>query len=285
MLNSKYLKDQLGREIQFPFPPKKIISIVPSQTELLFDLGLESEIIGITKFCIHPKEKVKGKIKVGGTKNLNIEKIKSLNPDLIIANKEENEEQQIKELMKFFPVYISDIKTLNDAYEMIQQVGEVVDRKSEAEIIIEEIKSSFSNPKLNNCHPEHFDKLSASIIEGGNPKSSAYLIWNNPMMTIGSDTFIHAMLQAAGFKNVFANRNRYPETSVEEIKKLKPEFLLLSSEPFPFNQKHVDELQPQLSATKIMLVDGEMFSWYGSRLLKAPEYFFQLQKKYFTNQR
>ena len=91
-------------------------------------------------------------------------------------------------------------------------------------------------------------------------------------MAAGNDTFIHHMLGVAGFENVFADKDRYPEIMIEELKARAPQFILLSSEPFPFNQKHAEELQQQLPSSKILLVDGEMFSWYGSRLLKAPKY-------------
>lgn len=277
MKDSKYkaFVDQLGSQISIPFPPKRIISIVPSQTELLFDLGLDGEIVGITKFCVHPSGKVKSKTKVGGTKNLNLEKIKSLQPDLIIGNKEENEELHIKELMNDFPVWMSDIKTLDDAYEMMLAVGEMLDRREWAELLVEQIKfavgswqSKIENPRL----PVGQGKLK---IENG---ACAYLIWKDPMMTAGNDTFIHHMLNIAGFRNVFADKNRYPEITIEELKARSPQYILLSSEPFPFSQKHIEELQPEFPSANILLVDGEMFSWYGSRLLKAPKYFEELFK-------
>jgi ABC-type Fe3+-hydroxamate transport system substrate-binding protein len=257
--NLKFFRDQLGREIQISFPPKKIISVVPSQTELLFDLGLDEEVIGITKFCIHPSTWFRTKTRVGGTKQLHIDQIISLQPDLIIANKEENVEEQINELAKHFPVWISDIKTLEDAYEMMHAVGEMLGQNKKAQDLVERIKSSISG------------------LQSTNSKSCAYLIWQNPLMTVGSDTFIHHMLGLAGFKNVFADRTRYPEITIEEIQQRNPEFILLSSEPFPFKQKHADELKQQLPNSKIIFVDGEMFSWYGSQLLKAPEYFRSLK--------
>jgi len=261
MVNSKSFIDQLGREIQISFPPKRIISLVPSQTELLFDLGLGEEVIGITKFCVHPEKWFRTKTRVGGTKQLDIEKIISLQPDLIIANKEENVEEQINELAKHFPVWISDIKILDDAYAMILSVGELTDRREWAELLIKEIHTAF----------EHWQ------LQRNNSKlPCAYLIWNDPLMTIGSDTFIHHMLSIAGFENVFSDQFRYPEISIVELRKRNPKFILLSSEPFPFKQKHADELKEQLPDSKIIFVDGEMFSWYGSRLLKAPEYFRQL---------
>src|ERR1700754_4702801 len=124
--------DQLNREVNLQGVPKRIISVVPSQTELLFDLGLDFEIIATTKFCVHPADKFKVTAKIGGTKRLEIPKIISLKPDLIIANKEENEREQLEELMQHFPVWIRDINDLPGALDMIKQVGEIVDRNDEA---------------------------------------------------------------------------------------------------------------------------------------------------------
>ncbi len=254
--------DQTKRTVNLPTSPERIISLVPSQTELLFDLDLNTEVIGITKFCVHPKEWFNTKTRIGGTKQLKMDVIHKLQPDLIIANKEENVKEQIEELEKHFPVWVSDINNLNDAYEMIEQIGLITNKQPPAKEIINSIKSNFSKIK------NHKSKI-----------KTGYLIWNDPYMTIGGDTFIHSMLDAAGFNNIFADKKRYPEISIEQLQNFKCELLLLSSEPFPFKQKHIDELKSYLPNTKIMLVDGELFSWYGSRLIKAPQYFNNLQQE------
>jgi ABC-type Fe3+-hydroxamate transport system substrate-binding protein len=251
--------DQTERRITLNKIPQRIISLVPSQTELLFDLGLAEQVIGITKFCIHPDKWFRSKTRIGGTKQLNMELIQQLQPDLIIANKEENVKEQVEELQNYFPVWISDINNLEDAYEMIEQVGLMTNKQKRATKIVFQIKDNFAELETRNS------KLTA-----------CYLIWQNPYMTIGGNTFINSMLEAARFENIFAKEKRYPEATIDELIKLKPEILLLSSEPFPFKQKHADELLAQLPNTKIVVVDGEMFSWYGSRLLKAPAYFKQL---------
>lgn len=254
--------DQIGRKITIEASPQSIISLVPSQTELLFDLGLEKEVTGITKFCIHPDAWFSNKTKVGGTKQLNWSIIHQLKPDLIIANKEENSKDDITELEKHFPVWVSDINNLDAAYEMIEQVGLMTEKKSKAASIIQIIQQEFQKLRANNS--------------ARRKRTCCYLIWQNPFMTIGCQTFIHSMLEKAGFINVFENNQRYPETTIEEIKKLNPEILLLSSEPFPFSTKHFSQIQELLPNIKIILVDGEMFSWYGSRLMKAPDYFRKL---------
>jgi ABC-type Fe3+-hydroxamate transport system substrate-binding protein len=259
--------DQLGRKIEINKTPQRIISLVPSQTELLFDFGLDQEVIGITKFCIHPEQWFKTKTRVGGTKQLRLEKIKELQPDLIIANKEENVQQQIEELAKDFPVWVSDVNNLSDALEMTESIGRIINKQLKAKEITDQIEGSFA-------------QLQTTIpIAIGNKLQTCYLIWKDPYMTVGGDTFIDDMLNFAGFKNLFDNQTRYPEVTIEQLSIANCQLLFLSSEPFPFKQKHVDELQLLLPDTKIILVDGEMFSWYGSRLLKAPPYFQQLQNQ------
>ncbi|MEO8147478.1 MAG: helical backbone metal receptor [Bacteroidia bacterium] len=257
-INTTFFTDQLNRKVVLPHAPKRIISLVPSQTELLFDLGLDGEVVGITKFCIHPETWFKTKTRIGGTKNLNFEKIKSLQPDLIIGNKEENEEQQVKQLMNEYPVWMSDIKTFEDALNMIESIGDLVNRKSKAIEIKNQIENNFSQLKLK--------------AKSQKPKA-IYCIWYNPIMVAASGTFIDSMLYHCGFENTFANLQRYPSINYDDLKNANPDVILLSSEPFPFKQKHIDELQLICPGAKIMLVDGEYFSWYGSRLINAPAYF------------
>ncbi len=254
-------KDQLGRIIELHHLPQRIISLVPSQTELLYDLGLEDEVTGITKFCIHPQKWFRSKTRIGGTKQLHLNQIRELTPDLIIANKEENTREQIEELAKEFPVWTSDVNNYSQALEMIMAIGKMTGKEMEAQKLFDEIRKEFS-------------KLSAV-----KKYRAAYFIWKDPYMVAGHDNFIHDMMQHAGFENVFSDRTRYPSISIDELKSLNCEVLLLSSEPYPFSQKHIDELQPLLPGIKILLVDGEMFSWYGSRMAKAPAYFMQLQNQ------
>lgn len=255
-------KDQIGNIIRITKFPKKIISLVPSQTELLYYLGLNDEVTGITKFCVHPKEWFISKNRVGGTKNLNLKLIHQLQPDLVIANKEENEKSQVEELAKTFPVWTSDVNNLPDALQMINALGEITNTSSKASILINEIKLGFNSLK----------KVTT-------PCRAAYLIWKEPYMIAGGDTFINAMMEAAGFQNIFADQRRYPQVTEKDLQNSDCNFILLSSEPYPFKQKHILQLRQLLPNVKILLVDGEMFSWYGSRLLMAPAYF----KNLFTN--
>lgn len=257
--------DQLDQTITINYPPKRIISIVPSQTELLFELGLNNEVVGLTKFCIHPAQQFKSKTKVGGTKKLNLELIRSLKPDLIIGNKEENTKEDIEQLQKEFPVWMSDIFTLEDAMKTITQIAELVDRQPEAAYLNYLINAGFTD-------------LQTLALEQGIDKNVAYLIWKGPYMLAGRNTFINDILTKNGLTNVI-KADRYPEIEVEELAALKPQLILLSSEPYPFSEKHIEELKNAIPGAKVMLVDGEMFSWYGSRLVKAVQYLFQLQKE------
>jgi ABC-type Fe3+-hydroxamate transport system substrate-binding protein len=255
-------KDQLGRNVVLKsFPPKRIISLVPSQTELLYDLGLNEEVTGITKFCVHPEQWFRTKEKIGGTKNVHVEKAKELKPDLILANKEENVKEQIDELEQIAPVWISDVTTFDDALQMIKSVGEITNRQKEAGTLITQIATNFT-------------KLQTSNIQF----PTVYLIWRGPYMTVGGDTFIDDMLRKCGLQNIFENEKRYPEIPIEQLISKNPLLILLSSEPYPFKQKHVEELQLFLPKAKILLVDGEMFSWYGSRMIYAADYFADLMQ-------
>lgn len=255
--------DQLGNTITFQYPPKRIISLVPSQTELLFDLGLDAEIIGVTKFCIHPKHRVQSKFKVGGTKKLDIETIRSLNPDLIIGNKEENAHADIEALQQEFPVWMSDILNLEDALEMIKTIGDLVCRSPEAGYLIHLITAGFND-------------LQVLAGQRGIDIPVLYMIWKKPFMSAGRDTFIDDVLRRIGLSNVVSEA-RYPVLEGDTIASLNPTLILLSSEPYPFQEKHISEFVNMVPGSRVMIVDGEMFSWYGSRLVRAVDYLFRLQ--------
>lgn len=235
----------------------KVISLVPSITEALFDLGLtENEVIGRTKFCIHPKEKVKNVEIIGGTKNLSIEKIKSLQPDLIIANREENIKEQVEALMEDFKVVVTNVETIEDNYYLLKSLGKIIDQEEKAKAYNLKIYEVLHQAKINS-------KIKV-----------AYLIWKNPYMTVGSDTFIHHILTEIGFENSFKNKTRYPEITRDDL--AETDIIMLSSEPFPFKEKHIEELKQFYPDKKIMIVDGEAFSWYGTHIAKCENYFKEL---------
>jgi ABC-type Fe3+-hydroxamate transport system substrate-binding protein len=249
----------LTNSSQLHYIPKRIISLVPSQTELLHTLELDAETVGITKFCIHPKEWYRHKIKVGGTKSIHIDKVIELDPDLIIANKEENVREQVERLAEKYPVWVTEVNNLPEALQMTEDIGNLTGTQNKALALSSRIQMAF------NQLPTPTKKF-----------KTAYLIWKNPYMAAGGETFINDMLDKAGFTNIFENFSRYPEVNPAQIKSAGCEVLLLSSEPFPFSDKHIRELEQELPGIQIKLVDGEMFSWYGSHLLQSPAYFNKL---------
>jgi ABC-type Fe3+-hydroxamate transport system substrate-binding protein len=247
--------DQTGHYVNVSIAPQRIISLVPSQTELFYDLKLEAQIVGITRYCVPPTHWRQQKAIIGGTKNFDFQVIEKLAPDLIVGNREENYKEGIERLMEKFPVYISDVYSLQDALVMIRSLGTITNRDNEASDLINRIQHNFGSLK--------------KVF----PQRVLYMIWRKPWMAAGSNTFINSMLGLLGLENCIADRQRYPELTEESLRELKPDYIFLSSEPFPFGEKHVREIQLICPGSKILLVDGEMFSWYGSRLLKAPDYF------------
>jgi ABC-type Fe3+-hydroxamate transport system substrate-binding protein len=254
--------DQMGRRVAVPFPPRRIVSLVPSQTELLFALGLGEWVVGVTKFCIHPTQARQSATIIGGTKNFDFEKIIGLKPDLIIGNKEENYQAGIEQLAGQFPVWMSDISSLAEALDMIRRVGFIGGRKDEAEMLATQIAASFQ-----------------LLLPPAELVPAAYFIWRKPYMVAAAGTFIDEMLTRAGFRNVFANLARYPEITPEQLQAAAPRRILLSSEPYPFSEKHLTEFRAICPAAAISIVDGELFSWYGSRLLESAAYLRSLQER------
>lgn len=244
----------MGRVLEIPSAVSRIVSIVPSQTELLVDLGVKDRLVGVTKFCIHPRGLKQEVATVGGTKTLQIERIRALKPDLIIGNKEENSQSDIEILQEEFPVWMSDISDLSGALEMIFFLGVLTQTEERAASILRQVRSDFD--ALRN----DFQQVSLSTL---------YLIWRKPYMAAGKNTFIDDCLQHLGLQNCLSE-SRYPEVDVVSV---DPSVILLSSEPYPFQQQHARELEVLFPKAKIVLVDGEYFSWYGSRMLGAAAYF------------
>lgn len=257
----KELTDQLGNKHSFEKTPKRIISLVPSQTELLCDLGLEEEIVGITKFCIHPFHLKATKTRVGGTKNIKLDKIKALQPDIIICNKEENTKEIVEELRAVCPVWVTDILTIEDNIQMIHDFGVLFNKRTNAQKWIDKTKFALEDFK-------HF-------IKDKPKKKVAYFIWANPYMAAGNSNFINELLKLNHFINIYEDKEgRYPEVALKKIRlEGDPDYVLLSSEPFPFKDEHAFEVGRFTHHAKTVFVDGEMFSWYGSRLVKAFDYF------------
>jgi ABC-type Fe3+-hydroxamate transport system substrate-binding protein len=257
---TKVFTDMMNNKVEIALPPKRIVSLVPSQTELLYDLGLDAEVVGITKFCVHPASWFKTKKRIGGTKTVHIDIVKELQPDLIIANKEENTKEQIEALSALYPVWVSDIHTIDDGLQMISEIGSMTGRSEKAESLVKSINEGFQALRQG--------KITA--------KRVAYFIWRKPWMCAGGDTFISDMIQKMGWTNILSDQQRYPEIELELLKHKQVDLVLLSSEPYPFKDPHIAEIKAALPHVQVILVDGEMFSWYGSRMNKATAYLQQL---------
>lgn len=244
--------DALGRRVRLDAPPQRIVSLVPSQTELLADLGLDPEVVGLTRFCVHPAGWKARKQIVGGTKNVRLDRVRALEPDLVLANKEENVREDVEALDAVCPVYVTDVPDVEAALAMTRGVGRLVGRPGAAGAIADEIASGF-------------DRLG-----GGTGPRVLYLIWRDPWMSVGRDTIVADVLRRGGFESVTDDRTRYPTLTEAEVRALAPETILLSSEPYPFRDEHIAEVQALAPSAEVVLVDGEPFSWYGSRLRHAP---------------
>ena len=270
-LRMLYCTDPTGFSISLAQPATRIVSLVPSLTELLFDLGLEQEVCGISKFCIHPDHWFRTKTRIGGTKNPNLDRIIDLQPDLILANKEENRKEDILALRALTPVYCSDIANLAGNHDAVLQIGKLTGRADKANELLREIDHNVGQwkkelPKL---------KAQSSFAAADHPRV-LYLIWRNPYMSVGSDTYIHSLLQLAGFRNYLSNANRYPSVELDSLRKDPPDIVLLSSEPYPFKPVHFDEIRSLFPDSYVLPADGELFSWYGSRPRRLLEGFMQL---------
>ena len=242
--------------------PQRIISLVPSVTETLFSLGLEERIIGRTNYCVHPEGQVKSIKSIGGPKNVDYAAVDSLKPDLIIADKEENTKKIVDELSSRYPVYLSVVENYDDALKTIKDIGVITDTVNKAEEMVNQINQKFEGMNI-------FNSLKA-----------AYLIWKNPYMAAGSRTFINSILGRLGFVNPFTGfEGRYPVIELEDIKRFNTDVIFLASEPFAFGIEHKRELEELNAAKKVILIDGEMFCWPGSHMLKAPDYFRLLKTK------
>ncbi|TXD46003.1 ABC transporter substrate-binding protein [Polaribacter sp. IC073] len=243
----------------------KIVSLVPSLTELLVDLGLEKNIVGVTKFCVHPKNLIKEKVVVGGTKTIHLEKIKILEPDFILCNKEENTKEIVENCREIATTHVSDLFTIEDLISLIKEYATLFSCEEKAALIIHELNAKLADFKL-------FikDKPTLKVV---------YFIWKNPWMIAANNTFINHLLALNKFENCYKNLNRYPEITLEDLKEKEIDAVFLSSEPYPFKEKNSLDFNNYTEKANIVLVDGEYFSWYGTRMLKAFDYFKELRNR------
>lgn len=261
------LTDVRGHTIRLATPPRRIVSLVPSLTELLAALGLDEAVVGLTRFCVRPPDWKRRKTIVGGTKQIHQDRLLHLQPDLVLANLEENTREIVTALDPHVPVFVTHVRTLGEALQMIRQIGYLTATEAAAASLAAAIAERFA------------------ALPNNPPHRTLYLIWRDPYMSVGRDTFIHDMLRRGGFENVCAEQTRYPVLTPEMIQALAPEVVLLSGEPYPFQNVHIEELRSFCPHATILLVDGQLFSWYGVRLLETPAYLQHLQQQLATQLR
>ena len=254
--------DSSGVAVELERPPRRIVSLVPSLTETLCALGLAEALVGITVYCVEPREVVTGKTRIGGEKNPDLEKIRRLEPDLVIANIEENLREHVEALRAWsIPVWVTYPRTVADGIGLITELGAVTGTEARAGEIVDEIQPLYDRVR--------------SAASRRPPVPVFYPIWRAPYMTINRDTYIHDMLSVCGGRNVFADRpERYPTVSLDEMAAARPAVILLPDEPFRFRRAHLADFAgytevPAVSDGRIHLVDGKPFSWHGPRIAEA----------------
>ena len=240
----------------------RIVSLCPSLTELVVDLGRGDDLVGRTKFCIHPADLAERVPSVGGTKDPKVARIVALRPDLVLVNEEENRREDAEALRAAgVPLHVSFPRDADETADMVRDIARALERPTEGERIATDIE-------------RRAERVRRAAL-GRAPVRWAYLIWRDPYMTVNADTFVHAMLSLPGGVNVFADEpTRYPAVDAARLAAAEPDVVLLSSEPFPFRDRHVDELAERsgLPRDRIRLVDGELLSWHGSRTPAGVDY-------------
>lgn len=239
----KTVTNQLGRKTTCSFPLKKNVSFVPAITDTLFSLRLQNEIVGRTRFCIHPKGIVEKGVNGSGTKDLKLERIHELNPDLIIIDKEENTKEMVEQLEAYYPVFAFEVQTVTDAFQIMESLGSIVNRTRQADALIQDIQKAFSS--------------FPSLYKG---KRAAYVIWQNPYIVAGNNTYIQSLLDKLGFINPFTEfEGRYPTITEDDFKKAKLDYVLLATEPFPFQENHLPIFEKMTNGSKTIIANREMF--------------------------
>ena len=244
----------------------RIVSLVPSITELLFYLGLGDQVVGRTTFCIHPETRVAGVPRVGGTKKPHMEKLRQLRPSHVIVNVDENRKEDVEAITAFTPhVVVTHPLAPDDNLTLYRMMGGIFDRRAQAEQLCGEFQRA----------RDALVKTSASLP----PRRVLYLIWRDPWMSVSADTYVANMLRLGGMAVVAARAgDRYPVIAEDEPAWQRADAVLLSSEPYPFREKHLEEVQAGTGKT-VRLVDGELLSWYGSRAIAGVRYARQLGRE------
>jgi ABC-type Fe3+-hydroxamate transport system substrate-binding protein len=254
--------DASGVEVALPRPPRRIVSLIPSTTEILCALGLAEALVGITVYCVEPRDVVRGKTRIGGEKDPDLAKIRALEPELVVANVEENRREDIDQLRAWsIPVWVTFPRTVVEGISLIGELGELTGAAARAREMLQELE-----PLRARVERARARRPAVSVF---------YPIWRGPYMTINGDTYIHDMLRLCGGRNIFADRpERYPTVTLDDVAARRPEVILLPDEPFRFRRAHLEDFAayqevPAVRDGRIHLVDGKPFSWHGPRIAEA----------------
>ncbi len=257
--------DALQRPIHMTEPPKRVVSLVPSITEALFTFGADDSIVGVTQFCVEPADRVAGKEKVGGTKTLDVARVKQLEPDLIIANAEENRQEDVRQLIAAgLNVFVTFPRTVTHAIDMMRQLAMMTGTMDVAGAILQDAEEALTEVR--------------TASERRKPLRAFCPIWRNPWMTVGPNTYMHDLLASCGAANIFNHRHeRYPRVELHEVARRDPEVIFLPDEPYHFVEKHIEEFRKyeNVSAVqngRIFLLEGKHLGWYGPRIAGSLRY-------------
>ena len=255
--------DDLGRVIYLIKTPRRVVSLCPSLTETLFDLGLDDLVIGRTDYCVHPEEKLGAVQSVGGPKSVFLPVVESLLPDIILAVKEENDKKTLESLASlYYKCVIFDINSVEGALKMIEKLGEIFGRRERASAMRTSIGEGFSR-----------------VGRAAKNPSFIYMTWSSPYIAAGTGNYINSLLTGFGFNNCLSGSfRRYVRMELNELKRLEPDIIFLPSEPYNYTIADKIKFEKFFPGAKVVLVDGEMFCWYGSRMEKAGGYLKDLFK-------
>lgn len=255
--------DARGRTLSLALRPQRIVSLVPSITETLFDLGAGDRIVGVTRWCVHPADARTRARVVGGTHDVDLDVLARLEPDLVIANQEENPKPLVERLATVAPTYVTFPRTVRDGIVLLRRLGELTDQRDAGARAAARVEAA--HRRARRADPQRAPRV-------------LYLIWRRPWMSVNRDTFVHDMLTTCGAVNVLAHAEaRYPTLSDADAAALRPDAILLSSEPYAFRERHREEWLrrgdlPAARLGQVHLVDGELCCWYGTRLLRGLPY-------------
>lgn len=245
--------DALGHTFEFSAPPKRVVSLVPSLTEVLFDLGAGASVAGVTSFCIHPPQARETAAVVGGTKNPKVDVIRQLAPDLVYMNLEENLKRHAEAIREFAPVFVTEPKKVADVESLILQLARIHAREREGDAIVSRLAAALEE-----------------VRRKARRFTFAVAIWKNPWMWCGGDTYVSNLVAEAGGLNVFAGQTRYPTLQAEDVvREHRPEVIFLPDEPYLFTDDDAADLRAKTGARVVGPFAGDLFTWHGTRTVEG----------------